>query len=56
MTVVTPPNFLPTPMRSFGLPARVAVLLGCIVFFASAGVALWLWRRAGQQGEVQATS
>jgi uncharacterized protein involved in exopolysaccharide biosynthesis len=56
VTVVTPPNFLPTPMRSFGLPARVAVLLGCIVFFASAGVALWLWRRAGQQGEVQATS
>jgi uncharacterized protein involved in exopolysaccharide biosynthesis len=49
VAVVTPPNYLPTPQRSFGLPARVATLLACVAFFAGLGAALLFWRESAQR-------
>ena len=46
VAVVTPPSWLPTPTKSFGLPSRVAVLLFCVAFGACLGAAWMFWRDA----------
>lgn len=51
VAVVTPPSWLPTPAKSFGLPPRVAVLLFCVAFGASLGAAWMFWRDAGARLE-----
>ncbi len=51
VAVVTPPTFMPTPTKSFGLPARVAVLLFCMAFGASVGAAWTFWREAGNRAD-----
>ena len=53
VAVVTPPNWLPTPTKSFGLPARVAVLLFCVAFGASLGAAWMLFRDAERKNADQ---
>ncbi len=45
VTVVTQPNHLPTPLRTFGLPIRLAIVLGAFAFGGGLGIALLLWRR-----------
>lgn len=49
-TVVAEPAWLPTPAKTFGLPTRVAVLLGCTAFGLACGLALAYWRAAAARG------
>ena len=49
VTVVGKPGYLPTPMRSFGLPMRVAIVFGGLLGGLGLAVAFILWRRGGQR-------
>lgn len=49
-TVVAEPAWLPTPTKAFGLPVRVAILLGSTAFGLACAVALAYWRAAGARG------
>jgi DNA repair exonuclease SbcCD ATPase subunit len=44
VTIVAKPGFLPTPMRSFGLPARLALAVGGLLGGLGAGITWVLWR------------
>lgn len=46
VTVVGKPGYLPTPMRSFGLPTRIAITLGGMAFGIGLAVTWILWRRS----------
>lgn len=48
VTVVTPPTWLPTPLRTFGLPTRVAISAGGLLAGFGLGVVWVLWRRSAR--------
>jgi hypothetical protein len=52
VTVVTPPTYLPTPLRRFGLPVRLAITLGGMGAGFGLGLVWWLWRRGARRPDV----
>jgi uncharacterized protein involved in exopolysaccharide biosynthesis len=53
VAVVMKPNYLPTALRTFGLPSRIAIVLGCFAFGIALGVALVLWRSPERTTDVR---